>query len=256
MSYSVLKKRVPKALILNPPINNSLTKELHMLSPEEIKKLAGTAAISLVENNTTLGIGTGTTVYWFILALAEKVKQGLQCKAVPTSRQTEKLALEHHIPLVALNEVERINLTIDGADEIAPGLQLIKGGGGALLQEKMVAAASDRLIIIADHSKVVQQLGKFPLPVEVIPYGWKQVQRRINALYNIPTGLRLKEGQPFLTDHGHYILDCHFGQITDAPALEQWLNDIPGVVENGLFIRLATEALVAHPDGSTSILKV
>lgn len=227
-----------------------------MLSPEEIKKLAGTSAISLLDNNMTLGVGTGTTVYWFILALAEKVKNGFQCKAVPTSRQTEQLAREHHIPLITLNEVDHISLTIDGADEIAPGLQLIKGGGGALLQEKMVAAASERLVIIADHTKVVEQLGKFPLPVEVIPYGWKQVQKHINALYNIPTGLRLKEGQPFITDHGHYILDCHFGHITDAPGLGLLLNNMPGVVEHGLFTGMAKQALVGYPDGTTRTISL
>jgi len=221
-----------------------------MLSPEEIKKLVGTTAADLVENDMPLGIGTGTTVYWFIMALAEKVKNGLRCQAIPTSRQTETLARQLNIPLLALNDVNRIALTIDGADEIAPGLQLIKGGGGALLQEKMVAAASDRLIIIADHTKAVDQLGKFPLPVEVIPYGWKQVQKHIGALYNVEMTLRFKDGQPLITDHGHYILDCHFGQITDAPALEMQLNNIPGTVENGLFIHRAQQALVGYPDGS------
>jgi len=221
-----------------------------MLSPEEIKKRVGTAAADMVENDMTLGIGTGTTVYWFILALAEKIKNGFHCKAVPTSKQTEQLARQLNIPLLALNDANRIALTIDGADEIDPGLQLIKGGGGALLQEKMVAAASDRLIIIADHTKAVDQLGKFPLPVEVIPYGWKQVQKHIGELYDIDMTLRLKDGQPLITDHGHYILDCHFGQIDDAPALEIQLNNIPGTVENGLFIHRANEALVGYPDGS------
>lgn len=227
-----------------------------MLSSEEIKKLAGNAAIDLVQPGMTLGVGTGTTVYWFIMALAEKVQNGLACRAVPTSRQTEALARQYHIPLLALNDADKIDLTIDGADEIAPGLQLIKGGGGALLQEKMVAAASDRLVIIADHTKLVQQLGKFPLPVEVIPDGWKQVQRHINALYGIETGLRLKEEQPFITDHGHYILDCHFGRVTDAPALEMLLNTIPGVVDNGLFTHLAKQALVGHPDSSVQTINL
>jgi ribose 5-phosphate isomerase A len=221
-----------------------------MLSSQEIKKLAGTAAISLVENDMVLGVGTGTTVYWFIMALAEKVKNGLRCQAVPTSKQTETLVRQYNIPILALNDVNSIALTIDGADEIDPSFQLIKGGGGALLQEKMVAAASGRLVIIADHTKLVDCLGKFPLPIEVIPYGWKQVQKQITTLYNIESTLRLKEGQPFITDHGHYILDCHFGQITDAPKLEIILNNIPGVVENGLFIHRAQQALVAFPDGS------
>ncbi|HSC39573.1 MAG TPA: ribose-5-phosphate isomerase RpiA [Chitinophagaceae bacterium] len=220
-----------------------------MLSQEEIKKMVGAAAIDLVQPGMTLGVGTGSTVYWFIMALAEKVKNGLECKAVPTSKQTEALARQHNIPLVQLNDVEHIALTIDGADEIAPGLQLIKGGGGALLQEKMVAAASERLVIIGDHTKVVPQLGWFPLPVEVVPYGWKQVARHIHALCNIEIILRMKDGQPFVTDHGHYILDCHWGRIADAPALGLLLNSIPGVVENGLFIQMAQLALVGYPDG-------
>jgi ribose 5-phosphate isomerase A len=227
-----------------------------MLSPEEIKKLAGTAAINLVQPGMTLGVGTGTTAYWFIIALAEKVKNGFPCKAVPTSRQTEALARERNIPLLTLSETSRIDLTIDGADEIAPGLQLIKGGGGALLQEKMVAAASERLVIIADHTKLVPQLGRFPLPVEVIPYGWKQVQQQVQTLYGIDTALRLKDGQPLVTDHGHYILDCHFGKIENAPVLEMLLNNIPGVVENGLFTHLATQALVGHPDGRLETINV
>ena len=227
-----------------------------MLSPEEIKKLAGAAAIDLVEPGMTLGVGTGTTAYWFIMALAEKVKNGFTCKAVPTSKQTEALAREHHIPLITLNETDRIDLTIDGADEIAPGLQLIKGGGGALLQEKMVAAASERLVIIADHTKLVEQLGRFPLPVEVIPYGWKQVQHHIGILYGIDTRLRLKDGQPYITDHGHYILDCHFGRIDNVPALDMLLNNIPGVVENGLFIHLAKQALVGHPNGRVETINL
>jgi ribose 5-phosphate isomerase A len=223
---------------------------LLMLSSDEIKKLAGMAAIDLVRPGMTLGVGTGTTAYWYIVALAQKVQQGLSCVAVPTSRQTETLARQHGIPLTTLNEIDRIALTVDGADEIAPGLQLIKGGGGALLQEKMVAAASERLVIIADHTKLVERLGKFPLPVEVIPFGWKQVARHIQELYPIETTLRFRDGQPFVTDHGHYILDCHFGQITDPAALALLLNSIPGVVENGLFIDRAQQALVAYPDGS------
>ncbi len=220
-----------------------------MLSSNDIKKHVGTVAIDLVQPGMTLGVGTGTTVYWFIIALGEKIKNGLECRAVPTSVQTEALAKQHNIPLLPLNEVGRIALTVDGADEITHGLQLIKGGGGALLQEKMVAAASDRLVIIADHTKLVSHLGRFPVPVEVIPYGWKQVQRQIHTLYGIDAVQRVKNGVPVVTDHGHYILDCPFGRIHDAPALAMSLNTLPGVVENGLFIRMTHQALIGYPDG-------
>jgi ribose 5-phosphate isomerase A len=225
-----------------------------MYSQDEIKKLVATKAIELVEEDMTIGIGTGTTAFWLITALAEKLKKGFSCKAVPTSKKTASLAAEKRIPLLTLNDVTTIDITIDGADEIDPQLQLIKGGGGALLQEKMVAAASRQLIIIADHTKQVQQLGAFPLPVEVVPYGWKQVQRRIEHDFHITTALRQKDNQPFLTDHGHYILDCHFKTIPDAAALNTSLHLMPGVVETGLFIHMATKAIIGYADGRVEVV--
>lgn len=224
-----------------------------MLSPEDIKKKTGTAAAALVPSGATVGIGTGSTAHWLIIALSERIQQGLECRAVPTSQQTALLAAANNIPLLALNEAGSIQLTIDGADEIDPQFQLIKGGGGALLQEKMVAAASDQLVIIADHSKLVSQLGAFPLPVELVPYNWKQVQRRIEKEHSITTSLRKKNDQPFITDHGHYILDCSFQRITDARALDEALRRIPGLVETGLFIGMATQALIGYPDGRVEI---
>ena len=173
-------------------------------------------AIRLVEQDMVIGIGTGSTVYWFIRELARLVSQGMACTGVPTSNATDTLAKQLGIPMMVLNDTNKINLTIDGADEIDSRLNLIKGGGGALLQEKMVAAASDKLVIIADRSKYVQQLGVFPLPVEVIPYGWKQVQRQLQADFAIEAVLRMKDAQAFVTDHGHYILDCHFNSHTTA----------------------------------------
>ena len=220
-----------------------------MLTKEEIKKLAAVDALRFVQQHMTLGIGTGSTVYWLIQELAIRVRQGLSCRCVPTSNATDTLAKEQGIPMLTLNEVEKIDLTIDGADEIDPQLCLIKGGGGALLQEKMVAAASDQLIIIADSSKFVQQLGAFALPVEVIPYGWKQVQRHIQSAYKITASLRIKNEQAFVTDHGHYILDCHFQQISNPAQLTVALNAIPGVVENGLFIKMVDKAIIAGADG-------
>lgn len=226
-----------------------------MLSADEIKQQVGEHAATLVQNNTIIGVGTGTTAYWLIRSLAKRIEQGLNIKAVPTSLQTKALAEQWGIPIAELNDVDSIALTIDGADEIDPKLQLIKGGGGALLQEKMVAAASKELIIIVDHTKVVAQLGKFPLPVEVIPFGWKQVAQHIHALGCGEVVLRQKEGKVFVSDHGHYILDCHFGEIADAGKLTVSLNMIPGVVDNGLFVGLASRALVGYPDGSIREMK-
>lgn len=220
-----------------------------MLTPEEIKKITALRAAELIEPGMTIGIGTGTTARWLIEAVSEKVKAGLSIRAVPTSKQTAELATIHHIPLLTLNEAAHIDCTIDGADEIDPQLQLIKGGGGALLQEKMVAAASRKLIIIADQSKLVSRLGTFPLPVEVVPYGWKHVSQRVESTFGISTALRMKNGTPFISDHGHFILDCHFGAIADATALNTALHNFPGVVETGLFIGMAQEALIGFPDG-------
>jgi ribose 5-phosphate isomerase A len=216
---------------------------------DKIKQQVGMAAAELVKPDMTIGVGSGSTVYWFIIVLAGKVKDGLQCKGVPTSNQTRELMVQHHIPVVELNEIEQIDLAVDGADEIDPQLHLIKGGGGALLQEKMVAAAAKQLIIIADENKYVKSLGKFPLPVEVVPYGWKQTKRQVEQLGCKRVELRMKNGNIFITDHGHYILDCHFQQIEDPVALHTQLNNIPGLVENGLFINMADGALIGNKEG-------
>ncbi len=225
-----------------------------MLTKDEVKKIAAVHALKYVQPGITLGIGTGSTVYWFIKALAERVQEGFLCKCVPTSTATDILAKQLGITMVTLNDVNKIDLTIDGADEIDPHLNLIKGGGGALLQEKMVAAASKELIIIADNSKYVKQLGAFPLPVEVIPYGWKQVQQHIQSQYKIETSLRIKNEKVFVTDHGHNILDCYFKQIDKPETLAVNLNTVPGVVENGLFINMAKKAIVANDDGSVQTI--
>jgi ribose 5-phosphate isomerase A len=219
-----------------------------------MKRLAGEFAARYVESQMLIGIGTGSTAYWFIQALGERVKQGLQIQAVATSKDSAVLASSFDIPILELNEVDEIMLTVDGADEVDPQLQLIKGGGGALLQEKMVAAVSRRLVIVADERKQVEQLGKFPLPVEVIPAGWKHVQRRILQMNCHKVELR-GQSQPFITDHGHYILDCYFEHIEDAYTLNLRLHEIPGVVETGLFLNMATEAIIAHADGSIQIIK-
>jgi ribose 5-phosphate isomerase A len=225
-----------------------------MLTQDEIKKLVAQQAAQLVQNNMTVGIGSGSTIFWLIKELGERVKKGLFFRAIPTSKKTAALAAEQNIPLAGLNDVTTIDITIDGADEIDTHLQLIKGGGGALLQEKMVAAASRELFILADETKLVQHLGKFPLPLEVIPFGWKQVQRKLKETYNIQASLRVQDDQPFVSDHGHYILDCPFQQIENPDILSFDLNAIPGVVDNGLFVNMADLVLVGYSDGRTETL--
>ncbi|MBK5272233.1 MAG: ribose-5-phosphate isomerase RpiA [Bacteroidia bacterium] len=216
----------------------------------KIKQQLGKEAALLVQSDTTIGIGSGSTVFFFIEALAQRVASGLKCLSVPTSEQSRLLAHQNGIATVTLNDVDEIVLTIDGADEIDPQLQLIKGGGGALLQEKMVAAASKQLIIIADNSKLVSQLGSFPLPIEVVPYGWKQVQHYIQKMYSIRCELRIKNNETYITDHRHYILDCHFQRITDLVNLNNELHQIPGLIETGLFINMADMAIIGYPDGT------
>jgi ribose 5-phosphate isomerase A len=222
---------------------------------EQAKKNAAVFAADLVGNGITIGLGSGTTVFWLIRELAERVKQGLQITVVPTSKETANLAKAAGIRTADLNEVEQLPLTIDGADEIDPKGQLIKGGGGALLQEKMVAAASAKLIIIADSSKLVQELGKFWLPVEVIPSGYKQVEQNI-----LKTGvckqirLRKKDRNIFTTDHQHYILDCDCEKMPDPSSLNILLHLIPGVVETGLFIDMANQAIIGHEDGRVEVI--
>jgi ribose 5-phosphate isomerase A len=216
----------------------------------------GFYAVNFVKQGMTIGLGSGTTVYWFIKELSKRIKQGLSIKTVPTSIATDRLAKETGIAISDLNEIESLPLTIDGADEIDPNGQLIKGGGGALLQEKIVAAASEELIIIADNSKLVQQLGKFPLPVEVVPFGYKQVQQKIISSGLCKTvNLRQKNNRPFITDHQHYILDCTFEKIDDPFALNSVLHLIPGVAETGLFIDMASKAIIGHEDGRIELIK-
>jgi len=225
------------------------------MSRGEIKKRVGKYAADLVKPGMIIGIGSGSTVYWLIEELGQRVKQGLQITAIPTSIQTSELARKAAIPVADLNDIESLVLTIDGADEIDPKGRLIKGGGGALLQEKIVAAASKELIIIADSYKVVQQLGKFPLPVEVIQFGYKQVEKKIMAAGLCrKISLRKNANEVFVTDHGHYILDCYYEKITDPETLNRALHLIPGVVETGLFVNMANKAIIGYEDGNVQMI--
>jgi ribose 5-phosphate isomerase A len=222
---------------------------------ESQKRAAAARALEYVEPGMRLGLGTGSTARHFVELLAERVRGGLAVTAVPTSQATSEQARRLGIKLVSLDEMPELDLTVDGADEIAPDLCLIKGGGGALLREKIVAAASARMVVIADESKWVGTLGRFPLPIEVVPFGLAPVRRAVEAAAAAagcpgPARLRLsKDGHAFVTDGGHWILDAALERIADPKPLADRLSGIAGVVEHGLFIGLAHTAVLANQDG-------
>jgi ribose 5-phosphate isomerase A len=216
----------------------------------DAKQRAGFRAAEFVEDGMRVGLGTGTTAYWLVERLAERVRGGLRVRCVPTSRRTEEQARGLGLELLTLGEAGGLDLAIDGADEIGPGLALVKGGGGALLREKLVAAAARRFVVIADKSKRVEVLGRFPLPVEVVPFGWELTARRVSDVTRVEPVLRRDAGgEPFVTDNGNYILDCHCGAIQDPARSGRELKSLTGVVESGLFVGLAHLAVVADEEG-------
>ena len=225
------------------------------MSAEDLKRQAAARALDDVRDGMRLGLGTGSTAKHFVELLGERVRGGLQVIGVPTSEATRLLAEQCKIPLTTLDAIDRLDLTVDGADEIDARLDVIKGGGGALLREKIVAAASDRMTVIADESKLVERLGRFPLPIEVIRFGLAATRRAIGealAQCGLAGALQMRQaadGLVFVTDSGHCILDAHLGSIPDAPALAARLSAIPGVVEHGLFIGLARTAIFAGSAG-------
>lgn len=208
------------------------------------KENAALEAVKLIQDNMIIGLGTGSTANYAIRAIAAKVQQGLRVQAVPTSVQTAALAAELGIPLLKIDAVEAIDLTIDGADEFTGELLLLKGGGGALLKEKIVAVKSRRLVIIADASKLVPRLGKFKLPVAVVPDAAGHVLKELAG----KGAVRMQQGAPFITDEGNYIIDADFGLIADPAGLDRQLNNIVGVVEHGLFIGLASRVIMGEGD--------
>jgi ribose 5-phosphate isomerase A len=222
---------------------------------DELKRQAAARALEWVRDGMKLGLGTGSTARHFVDLLGERVRAGLEIIGVPTSETTRLQAVSCGIPLTTLDDIDRLDLTVDGADEIDPALNVIKGGGGALLREKIVAAASDRMIVIADDSKWVEVLGRFPLPIEVIPFGLSATRRAMASAFaqsGVSGQMVVRkggDGHAFVTDGGHWIVDAHLGHIPDAPRLAGLLSSIPGVVEHGLFIGLAGIALLAGPQG-------
>lgn len=212
---------------------------------DQEKEVAARASLKFIRDGQVVGIGTGSTAAHFIRLLGDRVQQGLKIRGIPTSDRSRKMSIELGIPLTSLDEVQKIDVTVDGADEVDPQLRLIKGGGGALLREKIVASASKQMVIVVDESKQVAMLGRFPLPVEVIKFAQALVRERIEAL-GAAVSLRMRpDGNPFLTDENNHILDCRFGQIADPDGLARTLSDMPGVVEHGLFIGMATTVLIA-----------
>lgn len=226
----------------------------------EAKKAVARHAAGLVENGMKIGLGSGSTSAWLVRSLGKRVREeGLRFSATSTSLQTAVLAREHAIHTVELDELGILDMTIDGADEIDPGANLIKGGGGALLREKITASSSERVVIIVDESKCVPVLGAFPLPVEVVRFGWESSRQKIvesiESCGEIAAQVRIRQdGQnPFVSDDGHYILDVNLGRIESPERLAAELNRIPGVVENGLFIGMCDTAVVGRFDGSVDV---
>jgi ribose 5-phosphate isomerase A len=227
------------------------------LSPiDKAKYVAAKRAADLVQSGMKVGLGTGSTAAWLVRHLGDRVRDdGLRIQGVPTSTRTAQLARDVGIEVITLDEAKTLNITIDGADEFDGNLNLIKGGGGALLQEKIVAAASEEVVIIADAAKEVGTLGAFPLPIEVIPFGWTTTQMLVEELLvssdvmGRKITLRMNGDQPFRTDEGNHILDLHLSRIGNARQLSMALNQMPGVVENGLFIDLCDKVIIGFGDG-------
>jgi ribose 5-phosphate isomerase A len=228
------------------------------MSADAWKRQAAEHALTYIEDGMTLGLGTGSTAVHFVELLGAKVAQGLNVKAVATSEATEALARRLAIPMISLDDVPFLDLTVDGTDECDHELRLIKGGGAALLREKIVAAASERMIVIADHTKLVGTLGAYPLPIEVVKFGLGSTKALLQSLASDvgcdgEVTLRMLSGSPVVTDSGNLILDCAFGEIEDPESLDAMLRLVPGIVETGLFLGLASKAIFVGPDGLNEI---
>ncbi len=217
------------------------------------KQLAAERAVTYIQDGMIVGLGTGSTAAYAIKKLGARVaEENLQIRAIATSQRSEDMARELNIPIISFEEIDLIDITIDGADEVDEQLNLIKGGGGALLREKIVATSSRELIIVVDETKLVKRLGTFPLPVEVVPFALTVVQRRLELLDCI-SSLRMQADKPYRTDNGNYILDCSFGEIKLPAQLHDAIKSITGVVDNGLFIQLARTVIAAYDDNSIQI---
>jgi ribose 5-phosphate isomerase A len=229
-------------------------------SQDQAKRAAGIQAITTyLRNGMKIGLGSGTTSCIFVRTLGDRVKEGLEVLGVPTSNSTRDLAIQFGVPVADLNDVSELDLAIDGADEIDSIGRMIKGGGANLLWEKIIARAAVKMVALVDESKVVSKLGKFPLPIEVIPFGWRATERHLRKLFSdfgwsdVPIKVRGGLSTPLITDSGHYLLDCELREIADPDGIASKLNQIPGVVEHGLFISMAKEVVIGHADGSAEV---
>jgi ribose 5-phosphate isomerase A len=223
------------------------------MTQDEAKRMAARRALEFVEDGMSLGLGSGTTSAMFIQELGERVKGGLKVRGIATSAASQKLAESLSIPITNFDDTKELDLAIDGADEVGPGLALIKGGGGALLREKIVESAAKKFIVIADSTKLVKQLGKFPLPVEVVQMALPLVTHRLEALGLNPKLRHYKDGSVYLTDENNFILDCAAGEIADPAKTAADIRAIVGVVEHGLFLNMASFALIASDQGVVEI---
>lgn len=219
------------------------------------KQAAGYRAADWVEHGMIVGLGTGSTAYYAIEKIGERVGQGLKIKAIATSNASEELAKQYHIPLIHASEVQQLDLAIDGADEVDSNMALTKGGGGALLREKLVAINSKRFIVIADHSKIVPHLGNFKLPIELVPFCYEWTLGQLRRNYNVPIEMRTRDGELYVTDNGNYIADAAFGVISDPGKLSHELKAMTGVVEHGLFVNIADTVVVGYEDGRTEVIE-
>lgn len=223
---------------------------------EDLKKQAGEKAVEYIDDGMIVGLGTGSTVEYTIRKLGKLVRDGLKIKGIPTSVHTQRIAKKEKIPLTTLEENPVIDLTIDGADEVDPDLNLMKGGGGALVREKIIAFNSKKVIIVIDDSKIVKALGiDFPLPVEVVKFGWTSTKKTLEKIGCNVELRRVMENEPYITDNSNYILDCEFDRIAEPAQLEIDINNIPGVVENGLFICLVNQVIVGGKQGILTLDK-
>lgn len=232
----------------------------HLSLSDRSKYACALRASALVENGMKVGLGTGSTAYWLVYHLAERVRsEGLEFVGVPTSNKTREQAQAEGLKLISMDDAGRLDITIDGADEFDQSMNLIKGGGGAHLQEKIVAFGSDRMVVIADETKKVNKLGKFPLPVEVLKFGSASSQKQIEELLiaqnykDFTVQMRMEKNNPFITDEGNYIFDLNLGEIQNPRKLCVDLNIIPGVVENGLFIDVCKAVVIGYSDGTATI---
>ena len=220
-----------------------------------LKKIAGEKAVEHIEAGMVVGLGTGSTAYYAIKKIGDEVKEGLEVTCIATSKATEVIAKECGIPLSSLAEHPDVDVTIDGADEVDPNLNLIKGMGGALVREKIIASASKKVVIVADPSKIVDVLGTIsPLPVEVIPFGVNFCQKQLQK-FGCKVEIRKKNNEPFVSDNGNYVVDCFFKKILEPKKLQKEINCIPGVVDNGLFLNMADEVIIGTKDGIKKLVR-